>query len=125
MRQAYIHSWYYVLYLFIYIQGERNTSRKKDQFQEYAKEEDGYFICKFCEHKFPRGASWIKLYLTKVKGLDIDICTKWLNNVHVKAYLEIKGPNKKLKTTSTSGNAKESKNSSNPISKNCHTVDYL
>ena len=63
--------------LFIYIQGERNTSRKKDQFQEYAKEEDSYFICKFCEHKFPRGASRIKLYLTKVKGLDIDICTKY------------------------------------------------
>ena len=50
---------------------------------------------------------------------------KWLNNVHAKACLEIKGPNKKLKKTSTSGNAKESKNSSNPISKNCHTVDYL
>ena len=51
-----MHSWYYVLYLFIYIQGERNTSRKKDQFQEYAKEENGYFIWKFCEQKFPRGA---------------------------------------------------------------------
>ena len=61
----------------------------------------------------------------KLKVLISIFVQKWLNNVHAKAYLEIKGPNKKLKTTSTSGNAKESKNSSNPISKNCHTVDYL
>ena len=60
----------------MYIQGERDTSRKKDQFHEQAKEEDGYFICKFCEHKFPMGATRTKLYLTKVKGLDIEICTK-------------------------------------------------
>ena len=111
--------------LFIYIQGERNTSRKKDQFQEYTKEEGGYFIWKFWEHKFPRGASRIKLFLTKLKVLISIFVQKWLNNVHAKACLEIKGPNKKLKTTSTSGNAKESKNSLNPISKNCHTVDYL
>lgn len=61
---------------FIYIQGERNTSRKKDQFQEYAQEEDDYFNRNFCEHKFPRGASRLKLYLTKFKGHAIDICTK-------------------------------------------------
>uniref|UniRef100_A0A7N2MTY1 Uncharacterized protein n=1 Tax=Quercus lobata TaxID=97700 RepID=A0A7N2MTY1_QUELO len=91
--------------------------RKKDQFWEYAKEEDGHFICKFCERKYPGGASRIKSHLAKVKGRDIDICTKVTEDVQAKAYLEIKGPNKKLKMASTSSNAKESKTTSNAISK--------
>ena len=51
----------------------------------------------------------------KLKVLISIFVQKWLHDVHAKAYLEIKGPNKKLKMTSTSDNAKESKNSSNPI----------
>ena len=66
------------IYLFIFKEKEIQVERKINfKSMLYAKEEDGYFICKFCEHKFPRGASRIKLYLTKVKGLDIDICTKY------------------------------------------------
>ncbi|KAK9997651.1 hypothetical protein SO802_022337 [Lithocarpus litseifolius] len=59
----------------------------------------------------------IKYHLAGVKGHPIDICTSVPEDVKKEAYLAIGGINKKLKSASSSSNAKESKTTSCSISK--------
>ena len=58
---------------------------------------------------FLGGASRIKSHLAGVKGHDIAICKNVPRDVQEEAYLAIGGPNKKLKSSSTSSDARDSK----------------
>ncbi|GMY21039.1 putative disease resistance protein RGA3, partial [Fagus crenata] len=91
--------------------------RNKDQFWKHAEKLNGRFKCKFCNNEFPGGASRIKSHLAGVKGHDIAICKNVPRDVQEEAYLAIGGPNKKLKNSSTSSDARDSKTSSTSMSK--------
>ena len=91
--------------------------RKRDRFWDYAEELDGGFKCKFCERVFP-GATRIKSHLAGVSGHDIAACEKVPVDIQNKAYQATQGTNKKLKSASTSSNAKQSKITSASASKN-------
>ena len=91
--------------------------RKKDQFWKHIEKLNGRFKCEFCNNEFPGGASRIKSHLAGVKGHDIAICKNVPRDVQEEAYLAIGGPNKKLKSSSTSSDARDSKTSSTSMSK--------
>ncbi|XP_030941199.1 uncharacterized protein LOC115966005 [Quercus lobata] len=98
--------------------------RKKDRFWRYVEDLDGRFKCNFCRRDFAGGASRIKFHLARVKGHAIDICANVPEDVQKKAYLVIGGTNKKLKSASSSSNAKESKTTSCSISRDlCHATN--
>ena len=59
-----------------------------------------------------------------VKGNDVDICTSVPKDVQNEAYLAVGGTNKKLKSASSSSNAKDSKTTLCSISKDmCHATN--
>ena len=98
--------------------------RKKDRFWSYVEDLDGRFKCNFCQHNFAGGASRIKYHLAGVKGNDVDICTSVPKDVQNEAYLAVGGTNKKLKSASSSSNAKETKTTLCSISKDmCHATN--
>ena len=81
--------------------------RKRDHFWDHAYDLNGHFKCKYCERRFPGGASRIKSHLAGVKGRDIVICEVVPDDVRKEAYEETEGRNKKQKGASTSSSAKE------------------
>ncbi|KAF3967962.1 hypothetical protein CMV_008091 [Castanea mollissima] len=90
----------------------------------YVEDQDGRFKCNFCRRDFAGGASRIKFHLAGVKGHAIDICANVPEDVQKEAYLVIGGSNKKLKSASSSSNAKESKTTSCSISRDlCHATN--
>ncbi|KAK7834996.1 hypothetical protein CFP56_023949, partial [Quercus suber] len=88
----------------------------------YVEDLDGHFKCNFCQHNFAGGASRIKYHLAGVKGNGVDICTSVPEDVQKEAYLAVGGTNKKLKSASSSSNAKESKTTLCSIRKICATL---
>ena len=91
--------------------------RNKDPFWKHAEKLNGRFKCEFCNNEFPGGASRIKSHLAGVEGCDIAICKNVPRDVKEEACLAIGGPNKKLKSSSTSTDARDSKTSSTSMSK--------
>ena len=92
--------------------------RKRDRFWDYAEELDGGFKCKSCERVSSGGATRIKSHLAGVSGHDIAACEKVPVDIQNEAYQATQGTNKKLKSASTSSNAKQSKITSASASKN-------
>ena len=81
--------------------------RKRDHFWDHAYDLNGHFKCKYCERRFPGGASRIKSHLAGVKGRDIVICEVVPDDVRKEAYEATEGRNKKQKGASTSSSGKE------------------
>ncbi|KAL4631829.1 hypothetical protein ACB092_04G005800, partial [Castanea dentata] len=90
--------------------------KKRDRFWAYAEELKGHFICNYCKHEFPGGASRIKSHLAGVKGRDIRICDLVPEDVQKEAYEATQGTNKKLKNASISSSDKGSTIPSTSIS---------
>ena len=82
--------------------------RKRDQFWNYAEEQDSRFKCKFCERVFPRGGIRIKAHLAGVSGCDIVACVDVSQDVQKEAQ-ETQKSNKKLESASTSSGAEKRK----------------
>ncbi len=96
--------------------------RKRDEFSWcHVQKLNGGFKCNYCTREFSGGATRIKSHLAGVKKQDIVICEAVPEDVRKEAQKEAdqatEGTKKKLKCASTSSGAKESKITSNSISK--------
>ena len=81
--------------------------RKTDQFWGYVERlPNRRFKCTFCDSEFCGGASRIKAHLARLSGRGIAICPRVSEGVQEQANEWIK-TSKKLKSASTSVNAKE------------------
>lgn len=81
--------------------------RKTDQFWVHVEKlPNRRFKCKFCGSVFCGGASRIKVHLARLQGQGIAVCEKVPEAVQAKA-LGLIPTGKKLKSASTSVNAKE------------------
>lgn len=81
--------------------------RKTDQFWGYVEKlNNRRFKCMFCDSEFCGGASRIKAHLAGLQGQGIAVCKRVSEAVKAEAMGWIKA-SKKLKSASTSVNAKE------------------
>ncbi|XP_039168271.1 uncharacterized protein LOC120286174 [Eucalyptus grandis] len=82
--------------------------RKRDQFWDCAKKEDGKFMCNFCHKTFPGGVSRLKSHLSGIRGGGIDICTEVSEDVRVAAAEAISAnPHKRAKAEACSVKTEE------------------
>lgn len=76
--------------------------RQKDQFWEYAEDQKGRFICKFCQKSYSGGIARVKSHLSRLQGRDIAICNSVPDDVQALALVAVRGkdhPYKKRKLT--------------------------
>ncbi|XP_039169553.1 uncharacterized protein LOC104446843 [Eucalyptus grandis] len=82
--------------------------RKRDQFWDHAKQEDGKFTCNFCHKTFPGGVSRLKSHLSGIRGGGIDICTEVSEDVRGAAAEAISAnPHKRAKAEALSVKTEE------------------